>query len=193
MYLNMILETIAVVLGLAYLYFLIKENIICWYFGIASSIVSIGLFYRSGLYSESILYIYYVVIGVYGLWLWRKPKPDQNRLSVRQISSKMYLNIFLLGTLFTGVLGYYFKTYSDANEPYLDAGTTVFSFIASYLEANKFIDAWLFWIVINMATLVLYFNIDLNIYLLLTFLYLVFSFIGFSQWNRKLEEPMFVK
>ena len=64
------LELIAVILGLIYLILLIKEKIACWIFGILSSAISIYLFYSIQLYSEAILYFYYVIIGIYGFWLW---------------------------------------------------------------------------------------------------------------------------
>ena len=60
------LELIAVILGLIYLILLIKEKIACWIFGILSSAISIYLFYSIQLYSEAILYFYYVIIGIYG-------------------------------------------------------------------------------------------------------------------------------
>lgn len=191
--LDLILEVSAVVLGLGYLYFLIREKIICWVFGVASSLLSIALFYRTGLYSESILYLYYVVIGIYGFIKWRKSKEEDVGLTIGRLKPIAYIYILVIGSAFVAALGYYFKNFSDAKAPYLDAGTTIFSFIASYLEANKIIEAWLFWVVINLATLVLYFNLDLNIYWLLTLLYLVFSFVGYRQWNRKLDESITVE
>jgi len=179
------LEISAVILALFYLYFLIQEKIICWFFGIASSLLSIVLFYQTGLYSESLLYLYYVVIGIYGYFLWRRSSHGDKPLSIRKIAKTTYLILILAGSLLTALLGYYFKTYADATVPYIDAGTTIFSFIASYLEANKYLDAWLFWIVVNIATLVLYLHLDLFVYSGLTFGYIVFSVVGFLQWRKK--------
>ncbi|MGL1888027.1 MAG: nicotinamide riboside transporter PnuC [Reichenbachiella sp.] len=184
---DLTLEVVSVVLGLVYLILLMKENILCWFFGVASSLTSILLFYRTGLYSESILYIYYSVIGVYGYVIWHRASSAKDKLKIRRIAKITYFYIIGLGIACAALLGYYFDTYSDANIPYVDAGTTIFSFIASYLEANKFIDSWLFWIVINMVTLVLYYNLNLRIYALLTLIYLIFSFVGYYKWGKKLN------
>ncbi|MFT6856639.1 MAG: nicotinamide mononucleotide transporter [Cyclobacteriaceae bacterium] len=186
------LEISAVILALFYLYFLIQEKIVCWFFGIASSLLSIVLFYQTGLYSESLLYLYYVVIGIYGYFLWRRSSHGDKPLSIRRIAKTTYLILILAGSLLTALLGYYFKTYADATVPYIDAGTTIFSFIASYLEANKYLDAWLFWIVVNIATLVLYLHLDLFVYSGLTFGYIVFSVVGFLQWRKKIGENAYV-
>lgn len=183
---NLYLEIIAVLTGLAYLVFLIKEQIVCWFFGILSSLISVVLFYRTGLYSESILYIYYVVIGVYGYLYWHKSALKNKLFVVTDLSLISYLYIIIIGELLAISLGWFFGAYTDAKAPYLDAHTTVFSFIASYLEVKKMLASWKFWIVINTATIILYLNRDLNMYTALTVVYVVFSFVGYYKWKRKL-------
>lgn len=180
------LEVTAVILGLVYLILLIKENRFCWYFGIAGSLLSIFLFYRIKLYSEAILYVYYVIIGFYGLWMWTKNNTETNQLKVSNNTIIQNIGLVVIGVSLSVILGKSFDVYTDAVSPYLDAFTTIFSFIASYLEAKKVLSAWGFWIVINSLTLLLYFNKDLNYYLGLTLIYTVFSFIGFVKWRRSL-------
>lgn len=182
------LEIIAVVFGLGYLYFLIKEHIICWLFGVLGSLVSILLFYRTGLYSESILYVYYVLIGIYGFFHWKKSLQENNNFLVTDFSLQTYLYLILIGEVLSLIQAFVFDTYTNANMPYLDAHTTVFSFIASYLEAKKKLASWKFWIVINAVTIGLYLNRDLNLYTGLTLVYLVFSFVGFFQWKKKMAQ-----
>lgn len=185
---DLYLEIIAVVFGLGYLYFLIKEHIICWLFGVLGSLVSILLFYRTGLYSESILYVYYVLIGIYGFFHWKKSLQENNNFLVTDFSLQTYLYLILIGEVLSLILAFVFDTCTNANMPYLDAHTTVFSFIASYLEAKKKLASWKFWIVINAVTIGLYLNRDLNLYTGLTLVYLVFSFVGFFQWKKKMAQ-----
>tara|TARA_B100000809_G_scaffold249300_2_gene280439 strand:+ start:10397 stop:10969 length:573 start_codon:yes stop_codon:yes gene_type:complete len=180
------IEILAVVLNLIYLYLLIKEKIACWYFGIAGSVLSIYLFYSIGLYSESILYVYYVVIGVYGYSLWKKGAASDSRLKIKAIGIKKHVIIIIGSVLVALLVGWFFKNNTDAVNPYLDAFTTVFSFVASFLEAKKLISSWVFWMVINTATIVLYAQQELYSYLFLTIVYVVFSVIGFIKWRKKM-------
>lgn len=182
---NLALEITAVIMNLIYLILLIKEKIACWIFGIAGSAVSVCLFYLVGLYSEAILYIYYIVIGIYGYALWSRKR--ETPLSVKSINFKKHLFWIVSGVFCAVILGFTFKKLTDAVNPFLDSFTTIFSFIASYLEANKIISSWVFWIIINLSTIVLYLKEGLILYTLLTIVYLIFSFIGFSQWNKKLR------
>lgn len=182
---NLYLEIIAVILNLIYLILLIKEHITCWFFGITGSIISIYLFYSIGLYSESILYIYYVVIGIYGYRLWKKKNNSEYNLKIQTLNPKTHLLIIISGILLAIITGHFFKSYTDAVNPYLDAFTTIFSFIASFLEARKILSSWLFWIIINTTTILLYYQQNLDYYLLLTIIYIGFSFIGYIDWKKK--------
>lgn len=184
---NLYIEVIAVVLNLIYLILLIKEQIACWFFGVSGSLVSIYLFYSIGLYSESILYIYYVFIGIYGYQLWKKKINTKDNFKIQTISLKKHFLIVISGILFALIAGQYFKSYTNAVNPYLDAFTTTFSFIASFLEARKILSSWLFWIVINTATILLYFQQSLDYYLFLTIIYIAFSFIGYIDWKKKYQ------
>lgn len=179
------LEIMAVIFGLAYLFFLILEKRVCWLFGIASSLLSIVLFYQNNLYSEAILFVYYVIIGVYGYWLWTVKSAQNTPVEIVKIPRKTFLISIVTGSLGTLCLGWFFLNHSDADSPYFDAATTAFSFVASYLEVKKYIVAWFFWIVINAATVFLYQSKDLNFYTLLTLVYFTFSFFGFWNWRKK--------
>lgn len=184
------LEIMAVLFGLAYLFFLIQEKRICWLFGIASSLLSIMLFYQNNLYSEAILFVYYVIIGVYGYWLWTTKSAQNTPVEIVNIPKKILLISVVVGCCGALSLGWFFSNHSDADSPYFDAATTAFSFVASYLEVKKYIAAWLFWILINGATIFLYQSKDLNVYTLLTVVYFAFSFYGFWNWRKKYTNKM---
>ena len=64
----------AVVFNIIYLLLAMRQNRWCWPFGIVASLLSIYLFVLSQLYAESILYIYYVLAGIYGWYAWKGPK-----------------------------------------------------------------------------------------------------------------------
>jgi len=81
-------------------------------------------------------------------------------------------------------LGYFFGECTEAVNPYLDALTTIFSFIASILEARKILTSWLFWIFINLMTITLYVQQNLIIYVSLTIVYFVFSIVGYLEWKK---------
>ena len=183
--LNTILEISGVIFSLLYLILLIQEKIVCWLFGIISSAISIWLFLRLQLYSESILYIYYVIIGVYGYYTWHKKDNLNEDLKISKWSLPPHLITLIVGVFAGYGLGYYFDNYTDAQNAYFDAYTTIFSFIASYMEVKKILSTWILWIIINGATIFLYYSRGLDIYGLLTVVYFITSFIGYFNWKKK--------
>jgi nicotinamide mononucleotide transporter len=181
------LELIAVLFGLIYLVLLIKEKIACWIFGILSSLLSIYLFYSIQLYNEAILYFYYVIIGIYGFWLWSTKGVEKKSFQIKDFKLRSHLITLVIGIVLSLLSGYLVSAFlSDASSPYLDSFTTIFSFIASYLQAKKILSSFIYWIVINAATLYLYLHKELWFYFFLTVVYFIFSFVGFITWQRKM-------
>lgn len=182
---NLVIEIISVVFSLIFLVLLMRENIWCWIFGILSSLLSIYLFIEAKLYSESILYLFYAAIGVYGWWVWSAKK--DGILPVVKWHWRKSLIAFGGSALLAAVLGIYFKTYTDAESPYVDASTTAFSFLASYLEAHKVLSAWVYWIVINATSVWLYHSRGLQIYSILMVVYAALSVLGLYRWNKQFK------
>ena len=64
---ELILEIVAVLLGIIYVILAAKNKISCWIFGILGSVLSIFLFvFYAKLYAESVLYLFYTFAGIYG-------------------------------------------------------------------------------------------------------------------------------
>lgn len=188
MEINTLIEIISVAFSFTYLLLVMRENIWCWLFGILSSLLSIYLFIEAQLYSEAVLYTFYVWAGFYGWYLWHKPKAtDSTPLKISTWNWDKHLMAIGVGLLTAFGLGTFFKENTDAQQPYIDAATTMFSFIATFMEAHKILSAWLFWIIINGVSIWLYSQRGLNIYGGLMVVYFVFSFIGWWQWKKSYE------
>lgn len=183
------LEIVAVLFALAYLFLLIAQRIECWIFGIFGSLLSIFLFIHSKLYSEAILYSYYVFMGVYGYYIWsQKEHADAlPSLQVNKANTFLHVVYVLLCVFLALILASLFDSYTDAELPYFDAFTTVFSFLATFLEARKVLSAWLYWIVINGSTIFLYSNKGLDVYAGLSLFYFIMSFVGYSKWKKSMK------
>lgn len=183
MAINTWIEIFATLAGLIYIVFLIREKVICWPFGIAGSLLSIYLFIDGKLYSEAFLYFYYVLMGVWGWVRWSKREAAHENPVVRY-GLPAHGIIVLVSTLGAVALGTFFSTYTDAQRPYIDAFTTMFSFAATYMEVKKVLETWIYWIVLNIASIWLYMDRSLDIYAALICVYAVLSVWGLIQWRR---------
>ena len=182
-----LIEKISVVLNLIYLFLLIKENIWCWIFGIVGSLLGGLVFLNVNLYSESILYgFFYTLIGIYGWYTWTNNSNEKDFIISKGSIKNIALTI-LVGIGLSSLLGYFFYKNTDANNPFVDAHTTVFSLIASYMQANKVLANWIFWIIINGVSVGLYWVRGLNFLPWLMVIYFISSFVGLYEWNRRYQ------
>lgn len=173
----------SVLLSLTFLFLLIKENKWCWPFGIVSSLLFIYLFYQYKLYSEAILYLFYVLFGLYGWYVWNNHK--EGKLAVTAWRWTKHIPILLIGVVLSFLLGLFFQTQTDAERTYVDATTSIFSLIASYMEAHKIFSSWIFWIIINGTSIWLYYDRGLIISAMMMVVYFGVSIYGFFDWGKK--------
>ena len=177
------LELISVTCNIIFIILLAFEEKLCWLFGIAGSITGAVLFFQVNYYSESILYLFYALMGIFGWIMWSKP---DIRNDIKKMPQKMLTVLVLMGAVGAAILGW-LMTKTDADMPYYDAFSTVFGIIATFMEIYKFLIAWVFWFVLNAYSIWLYALKDMKLYALLMAVYTVLSVIGYLQWSRKLS------
>jgi nicotinamide mononucleotide transporter len=69
---------------------------------------------------------------------------------------------------------------------WLDAGTAVFSVIATVMTARKKIDNWVYWVIINPASGYLMFQSGLYLTSALMLFYTAMAIYGFWNWRKEL-------
>ncbi|MFN5012152.1 MAG: nicotinamide riboside transporter PnuC, partial [Gammaproteobacteria bacterium] len=77
---------------------------------------------------------------------------------------------------------------TDAAWPTLDAAVTLGSLLATGLTARALLDNWVWWIVVDAASLVLYASQGLVFVALLYLVYMVIAVIGLRDWGRRLRD-----
>jgi len=179
----LIVEILATAANLVFIVFLIREKILCWSFGIVGSLLSIYLFVDARLYSEAILYGFYAIMGCWGWLRWHRRDEEHNNPVIKWSMALHWWAILVASSAALG-LGYTMAYYSDAERPLFDAFSTIFSLLATYMEVSKVLEAWLYWIVLNLASVWLYHDRALDIYAVLIGLYSVMSVWGFISWQR---------
>lgn len=179
----LLIEILATGASLIYIVLLIREKISCWPFGIAGSLLSISLFLDARLYSETVLYFFYAVMGVWGWVHWHKQLETDSNPVIRWQAHR-HLMAIVIACILATTLGYTVQFYSDAERPLFDAFTTVFSFLGTYLEITKVLEAWIYWFAINLASVWLYHDRSLDIYAVLIGFYSVLSIWGYLRWHR---------
>jgi nicotinamide mononucleotide transporter len=180
------LEAAGAFFSVLYLVLAIRESLWCWPAAFLSSALTMILMFESQLYAESVLNVYYVAMAVYGWYQWRyggrKGSTEQLPISVWPLKAHA---LAIGGTLASSaVIGRLMSDYTDAAFPYLDTFVSVGSFVTTYMVARKILENWLYWLVVDGLSLYLYWQRDLNLYVLLFAVYLVLVVIGLIRWHR---------
>ena len=176
-----ILETVAVIFSLLYVYLAAHQNNLCWLAAVISVSLYIYICFNAKLYAETVLQVFYFLMAIYGFYSWKK---NNSQLQISTWPIKKHLFIIFLGTILTFLLGFIFSNYTDAEMPLVDSFTTVFSVFATYMVVKKILSNWLYFIIIDIISTYLYFSRDLHLTSLLFLLYTFIAVAGFIKWNR---------
>lgn len=180
----LIIELVSVLFNLVFLYLFIQEKKVSWIYGIIGSLTGAFVVYNSGLVSETVLYLFYAFMGVVAYTVWTV-KSDQPFV-IKKMKPWTVVFTVVSGFLVAFGLGY-LTNKINAEKPFMDALSTSFGIIATFLEIYKYYIAWTFWILINLYSVVLYFTTGLFFYAGQMVLYSIMSVYGLLQWNKKMN------
>jgi nicotinamide mononucleotide transporter len=180
-------EAIAMITAIAYLWLAIRQNIWCWAAAVISTTIYTFVMYGAGLYMESALQIFYIVLAVYGWYSWRQGSRS-GELAVSTLRTRHHLlavGCILILAIGSGLL---LRKFTVAALPYLDSFTTWGAIVATYMVARKILENWLYWFVIDSVSIYLYVSRGLYLTAMLFLIYLVMIFFGYRSWRRSMVE-----
>ena len=181
-------EVLAVFFGIAYVLLAAKESLWTWLFAFLSTIIYTVLFWEGALVSSSLLNFYYMIMAVYGFMLWRSGGEKGEELQVTKWTVNKNSIVIVSGITIAMVLGYLSDTYTDAKFAYLDTFVMTFSVIATWMLANKVLENWLYWMVIDSAAIVLYWKSGYLLTIILFILYVILAIYAYYSWYKTFNE-----
>ncbi|GAA63225.1 nicotinamide mononucleotide transporter [Pseudoalteromonas sp. BSi20311] len=181
-------EYIAVALSMAYLLLAIKENLWCWPAAFFSTLIYTIMYWNGALLMESLLNFYYMYMAVFGWVVWRKGKANQAQRLITSWPVNRHIILIVLTTLASLAIGYVMQNYTHADFAYLDSFTTCFAVVTTYLVAKKVLENWLYWIVIDAASMYLYYEKGYYPTLVLFIFYTIMAAWGFKTWYEEYEQ-----
>lgn len=178
------LETLAVVLGIGYLLLAMRESSLCWYCAFFSTALYVWIFGDVSLYMESALNVYYMAMAIYGWLQWQRGGADKSGVKIIRWTARQHILGVAIILAASVTSGYLLSSNTAAKLPYLDSFTTWGSVFTTIMVAQKVLENWLYWIVINSVSIYLYIDRGLDQTAAMFFLYLVLATIGFLTWKK---------
>lgn len=135
------------------------------------------------LYSDMLLQVVYAVLQLYGWWQWTRGGAVHQGREVSSLGPQALLAGLAVGALGSLLLGAAMATWTDAAQPWLDAALTAFSLVAQLWMAQKRLQCWPLWIVVDVIFVGLFIYKDLYLTAALYALFTLLAVQGWRQWR----------
>ncbi|MGH8381891.1 nicotinamide riboside transporter PnuC [Pseudomonas sp.] len=178
------LELFAAVLGVIAVWLTTKQNPWCWPIGLVMVLLYSWIFFEVRLYSDMLLQLVYAVLQLYGWWQWTRPDSQHEARQVSHLDTQPMLFGLGLGLLGSLALGAAMATWTDAAQPWLDAALTAFSLVAQLWMAQKRVQCWPLWIVLDVIFVGLFLYKALYLTAALYALFTLIAVQGWREWRR---------
>lgn len=189
--LNIVLEILAVIFGIASVWYAKEEHILVYPTGIISTAIYVYICYQFTLYGDLIINIYYTLMSIYGWYMWTKLIKGEHIEITKSSNSDIFkaIGIFVSTALFVVFVYLYFNRF-DRITDYFDTFTTGVFFAAMWLMANKKIEHWLLWIAGNIISIPLYFIKGLGFSGIQFTIFLILAYLGYKAWKKNLNNNL---
>ncbi len=161
-----------------------RNSVHLWWTGIIGSTLFGYVFYRSQLYADSSLQLFFVVTSVIGWKAWVRSK-GQPALPVTSTSARQLMLMSAGAIPAVVAYGFLLHRWTDAYAPFVDAVVVGTSVVATFLLMYRRIETWPVWLIVNTVSVPLFWSRGLRITAVLYAIYWVNAWIGWRHWLRE--------
>ena len=157
----------------------------CWPFAFISSCLwAWQVWFAYNLLFDAGLNIFYAVMAIWGLWLWWKTDGTTAEKPITSLTTKQHMLLIGFGVSVSLLLGYIASVTTTAAMSYLDALTTVFSVMATFMLIERKIENWIYLLVMDIIYVYLYIQRGSLIFAALFAVFCVLAILGYFSWKR---------
>ena len=185
-----ILELIAAITGIIYVFLNTKENRFGQLFGIVNTSIYGYLMFKDGLYGTSLYdFLYCVPIQIYTFFAWKK---DLNGKSKKEISKYTHTQTIFIFTFLTLLITTYSLLATKVTYTFVDGVSIILGAFGLYANSQKKLEGWYAFIISNIVTIIYWiikgFNDISSIPMIAMWsFFLIYNVSGLYSWNKKLK------
>jgi nicotinamide mononucleotide transporter len=191
-------ELVAVISGIASVWFSKKENILVYPVGLINTVLYVYLSIKGSLFGEASVNFYYTVMSIYGWILWTKR--DRQHHIILQITGSsfkewiqqvLFFTFFYVSIFFALIWAR--KAFFANTIPAMDAFASATAFTGMWLMAKKKVESWYWWIATDLTSIPLYF---IKGYVLTSVYYiilLILAVLGLIEWMERAKAVRAIK
>jgi nicotinamide mononucleotide transporter len=174
-------EWIAVLLGMAEVLLARVNNIWLYPTGIAGTFIGIYILLIAGLYAESALNVYYLVMSIYG-WIYWMKKRDEPPVKITWATRREWITTLMIVFAGWAILYLLLKKFTTSNVPLWDAWVSSTAWAGMWLLARRKLENWILLNLSNLFAIPLLCYKKLILFSALTLFLFIVAFFGFFGW-----------
>lgn len=182
-----LLQWAAVILGVAEVLFARINNIWLYPTGIVSTLISIYILLGAGLYADSLLNGYYVVMSVYGWYYWVK-KQNLPPVKISYCTRRDWAVTLTITFGGFALLALLLKYFTPSTVPVWDAWISATAWAGMWLLAKRKIENWLLLNLSNLFAVPLLFYKQLPMFAALTVFLFLIAVQGWFEWKKMIKQ-----
>lgn len=189
-----ILEIAGFVIGLLYLWWEYHANSKLWLASLIMPAISMWIYFSKGLYADFGINIYYLLIAIYGYWVWtrggrnKKTTDSGNAVPITHIPFRILAGSSGVFAAVWCAIYLILTNLTNSTVPLCDSFTTALSIVAMWLLAKKYVEQWIAWVLVDIVCVGLYIYKGIYFYATLYAVYSVVACFGYRKWLRLMHE-----
>jgi len=157
-----------------------------WSTGVVGCVLFGVQFFRSQLYADATLQVFFLATSVAGWWQWQHAAGGVARVRpVTRASARTLAAMAAAALAVTAGYGAMLHRFTDAYMPYADAAVLALSVAAQCLLMQRKLENWLFWLAVNTISVPLFASRGLVLTAALYAAYWVNAWYGLWRWRRE--------
>ncbi len=164
-----------------------KNNPVNYIFGIIGVAVTIYIFYGASLYAEAYLNLYYLVMSVYGLYIWQFKRKNDRPVPITSATGKELAGAGGIVVAAFIVLYTVISTYTDSPDVFWDATVAAFAWAGMWLMAKRKVENWILLNISNFIAVPLQIHKALYLYAALTTFLFGVAAVSYFEWRKMLQ------
>lgn len=178
-----IVEFTGLVFGLAYIALAYYRSNYSWFCGIISAICIITIdVAKTQLYFDALLHSFFLIMSGIGVYLWYNGSEAPKTIRISKMPWINYLGYLFVSALIAGAAGYLFQEQTSAMYPYVDCFQMMLSIFATFLIIYCVINAWSYWILVDILSIGLYYQTGAYLLAILYVGYLISNSLKWREW-----------
>lgn len=182
-----LLDQINFAIGVAGVWLMVRRSLWAFPVGMLAVAVQGLLFFRTRVYADALLQVFFFVTLGWGWWHWVKHRGSAPELPVTALGWRERAWAIASAAALTVVAALALRQWTNAIMPWRDAAIAALQVVGQVLQARKKLENWAFFTAANLIAIPAYWSAEMAYTAFLFLIYLGLGLSGWRAWGKALR------